>query len=247
MFRRTLLTISWGFIIIAVLAQGTVGPQPVLAALHHAPVQAQLPGNVRLTASPPMADVGGNIQFTLTARAWPQGTNVTLSFVSRHHGFTGKMDWVGSCTCFRLAVSLAPRAHKLERAKATATIHVGKAAEKATTSFLIRGLAANGHGFAPGGPQQLTGWVSDPTPVQGEYEHYCAWVRTADGLGVSGVHVRFIAHLPSGTRSWNGGTTGTTGVVCSHKSIGKAKAGTPVRVDIYVGSMHAQSSFTPRP
>ncbi len=194
-----------------------------------------------------MADVGGDVLFTLTAQGWPHGTRVSLSFVSRHHGFTGKMAWIGSCTCFRLAVSLAPRAHKLELAKAAATIHVGKASEKASTSFLIRGLAANGQGFAPGGPRQLTGWVSDPTPSQGESEHYCAWVKTADGLGVSGVPVRFAARFPSGTRSWNAGRTASTGVICSDRSIATARAGVTVRVDIYAGSMHTTASFTPRP
>lgn len=212
-----------------------------------APQAASLPSGLRLTASPGVVDVGGNELFTLTARNWPAPAHVTLSFLSRHHGFTGPMDWNGSCSCFQLAVSLARRVHQLELAKASATVHVGKSSETASATFLIRGLAANGRGFAPGGPPELSVWVSDPSPSQGEYEHYCGWVKTADGLGVSGVHVRFVAHFPSGARSWVGGTTGATGVVCSHKSIGKSPAGKTVRVDIYAGSLHSSTSFTPRP
>jgi hypothetical protein len=206
-----------------------------------------LPSGLRLTAQPPEVDVGSDVIFTLTAHSWPAPASVQLSFVSAHHGFTGAMQWDGGCACFRLAVTLARRIHQLELATGTATVRSGGKKEVARATFLIRGLASNGRGFAPGGPPQLTSWVSDPNPFQGEYEHYCAWVRTADGLGVSGVKVRFVVHFESGTKTWVAGSTGSTGILCLHRSIGKARVGRQVTVDVYAGSLHDQTHFTPRP
>lgn len=244
---RTLSTICRYLTAFAILGLGLLGSQPTLAAGHDPSRSGALPGGLRLTASPGVADVGGDESFTLTAKHWPASASVSLSFVSPHHGFTGKMDWDSGCSCFRLAVSLARRIHHLELARATATVHVGTGTESASATFLIRGLAANGRDFAPGGPPALTGWVSDPAPFQGEYEHYCGWIKTADGLGVAGIPVRFVAHFPGSTRRWSGGKTGTSGIVCSHKSIGKTPAGKTVRVDIYARSLHTSTSFTPRP
>lgn len=244
---RTLSTIYRYLTAFAILVLGVLGSQPALAAGHYPSRSGALPAGLRLAASPGVADVGGDEFFTLTAKRWSAPASVSLSFVSPHHGFTGKMDWDGGCNCFRLAVSLARRIHQLELAKATATVHVGKGSESASATFLIRGLAANGRDFAPGGPPALTGWVSDPAPFQGEYEHYCGWIKTADGRGVGGVPIRFVAHFPGGARSWSAGKTGASGIVCSHKSIGKTPAGKTVRVDIYARSLHTSTSFTPRP
>lgn len=244
---RMLSTFRPSLIAFTILGVAALVSPRALAADHHASRSGAMPQRLRLAASPGVADVGGDEFFTLTASRWAGPAQVSLSFVSPHHGFTGKMDWVGNCNCFRLAVSLARRAHKMELAKATATVHIGKKSESATATFLIRGLAANGRGFAPGGPPALTAWVSDPSPFQGEYEHYCGWVKTADGLGVAGVPVRFVAHFPGGKRSWSAGKTGASGIVCSHRSIGKTPAGKTVRVDIYARSLHTSTSFTPRP
>lgn len=242
----TLSTICRALAAFAVLGAGLLGSQSTFAAGNHA-ARSALPIRLRLTASPGVADVGADEFFTLTAQRWGGPASVSLSFLSPHHGFTGKMDWERGCNCFRLAVSLARRIHPLELAKATATVHQGKGSESASATFLIRGLAANGRNFAPGGPPALTAWVSDPAPFQGEYEHYCGWVKTADGLGVTGVPVHVVAHFPGGTRKWFAGKTGASGIVCSHKSIGKTPAGKTVRVDFYARSLHARASFTPRP
>lgn len=217
---------------------------PSIAATR--PQHMALPSGLQLSAQPAEVDVGGNVLFTMTARQWPAPAGVLLTFVSPHHSFTGQMPWDGSCSCFRLTVTLAKRAHQLEPAKVTATVRAGKSSESAGATFLIRGLAANGHGFAAGGPPQLTGWVTDPNPVPNENEHYCAWVRTPDGLGVSGMKVRFAVHFQAGTRSWTVGPTGASGIICLHRSIGQIELGQQVPVDIYAGALHAQTSFTPR-
>lgn len=232
---------------IVILGVSLVGSQSTLAAGHHAARSGALPVGLRLTASPGVADVGADESFTLTAKHWGGPASVSLSFLSPHHGFTGAMDWDRGCNCFRLAVSLARRIHPLELARSTATVHAGNRSESTSATFLIRGLAPNGRDFAPGGPPALAAWVSDPAPFQGEYEHYCGWVKTADGLGVAGVPIHIVAHFPGSTRKWFAGKTAASGILCSHKSIGKTPAGKTVRVDIYARSLHASTSFTPRP
>jgi hypothetical protein len=69
---------------------------------------------------------------------------------------------------------------------------------------------------------------------------------TADGLGVSGVPVRFVVHYSGRSREWNGGNTPTSGIVCVHKKLGGARAGVRVTVDIYAGSLHVSTTFVPR-
>jgi hypothetical protein len=205
------------------------------------------PNRLALSATPAVVDVGSNILFTLTAKAWNGPASVSLSFVSPHHGFTGTMQWEPDCTCFKLAVALAQRVHPLELARATATVKSGNSISKTSATFLIRGLAPGGKTFAPGGPPHLTAWVSDPTPLTKEYEHYCAWVTTADGLGVTGVKVRFVVRYPDGsTRSWSARATNSSGLSCLHKSIGTTPAGRAVQVDVFAGTLHTRVSFTPR-
>jgi hypothetical protein len=156
------------------------------------------------------------------------------------------MVWEGSCSCFEIAVALARRIHSIETARATARVRSGKTLATASTTFMIRGLAPNGRDYAPGGTPSLTGWVSDPQPVRNESQHYCAWVKTADGLGVRGFRVRFVVHFRQRTQHWNAGVTGSSGVVCSYKSIGNAKLGARVTVDVYAGALHNRTAFTPR-
>lgn len=205
-----------------------------------------LPTGLSLAASPQLVDVGEDVTFTLSATSWQGPSQASLSFVSPHHGFTGTMIWENSCGCFRIAVALARRIHSLEGAKATATVHTGKNLAHAFTSFTIRGLARNGRDYAPGGAVYLSGWVSDPRPAPGEYEHFCGWAKTVDGLGVTGLNVRFVAHYPDKDRTWNAGVTGPSGVVCSQRAIGKPAPGLPVRVDVFAGTLRAATSFTPR-
>ena len=201
---------------------------------------------LQLKSSASIVDVGEAVQFTLTAKAWPARTRASLSFVSPHHGFSGTMQWDGRCGCFRIAVALARRIHPLENARATATVRAGALTGSASTTFQIRGLAANGRDFSPGGTPSLQAWVADPNPVRNEYQHYCAWVKTVDGLGVRGIPVTFVVHFPGRTQKWYVGLTGTTGLLCSHKSIGNAKLGAQVLVDVYGGRLHAQARFTAR-
>lgn len=205
------------------------------------------PPGLRLAATPGLVDVGTYVTFSLTATSWPAAATATLTFVSPHHGFTGRMVWEPACSCFRISVDLARRIHPLENAKATAIVRYRGATFTTAAAFMVRGLARNGRDFAPGGTAHLTAWVSDPAPFQGEYEHFCGWVRTADGLGVAGYPVSFVAHFTDRTLSWVGGVTTTTGIVCSHKPIGKPAPGKAVIVDVYAGSLHYRTSFTPRP
>lgn len=204
------------------------------------------PPGLRLTATPILVDVGDFETFTLSATSWPTAVGVTLSFLAGHHGFAGPMTWDGRCGCFRVAVDLARRIHPTEQARATATLRKGSAVAFATTTFWIRGLAANGRDYAPGGTPGLTSWVSEPDPVVSAQEHFCAWIKTEDGLGVSGFRVSFVAHYSYGTRGWYAGVTGPTGLLCSDRSIGKTKAGVRVTVDIYANNLRQTLSFVPR-
>ncbi|MGH2447032.1 MAG: hypothetical protein ACRDFS_00280 [Chloroflexota bacterium] len=171
---------------------------------------------------------------------------VSLTFVSKHHGFSGKMPYVNACACFRVAVRLARRVHSLEQGRATATIKAHGKTFHAFTKFQVRGLAKGRRAFAPGGRSILTTWVADPRPRPSEREHYCAWVHTVDHLGVKGLEVRFRVLYPGKTVSWRAGKTPSSGVVCSHKSIGKPHPGSKVKVYAYAGKLHAKTDFQPR-
>lgn len=203
------------------------------------------PPGLQVSAVPSIADVGDDVILTLKARSWPAAASASVSFVSAHHGFRGAMQWEGSCSCFQIAVSLARRVHPLEPARATATVNYGGRSYSTVSWFQIRGLAANGRDFSPGGTPYLSGWVSDPQPFQNQFQHYCAWVRTADGLGIAGLPVTFAAHFQHSTQSWHAGKTHSNGLLCSNKSVGSATPGVPVPVDIYAGSMHVRTTFTP--
>ncbi|GAC1321138.1 MAG: hypothetical protein NVS2B16_21310 [Chloroflexota bacterium] len=128
----------------------------------------------------------------------------------------------------------------------TATVKSGASVSTARATFSIRGLSPDGRTLAPGGATMLTAWVGDPTPASQQVEHFCAWVTTTDGLGVSGVHVKFRVHFADAVRTWNAGKTGASGLACTHRSIGNAPAGRRVRVDVTAGSLRATAFFTPR-
>jgi hypothetical protein len=223
-----------------------IAGQRSAVAVVAAPSEVSAPPALTLAASPSIADVGYTVNLVLTAKSWPGPMTATVSFLSPHHGFTGKMAWVPSCSCFHISVWLAKRIHPLEQAKAVATVLQGHVSFSARATFLVRGLASNGRDYAPGGKATLSAWVSDPQPDAGETEHYCAWVTTADGLGVAGFAVRFVVHMPSGAQSWSAGKTGKTGLVCTRKSIGSPRAGVTVQVDVYAGNLHAGIGFKPR-
>jgi hypothetical protein len=191
-------------------------------------------------------DVGGAVQLTLRATHWGGGVSVTLGFLSPHHGFSGPMAWRPACSCFVAAVTLARRIHPLERARADAKVHFDGKTVNASTAFLIRGLAKNGREFAPGGSVSLSGWVSDPTPLQKEVEHFCAWVKTADALGVPGYPVTYVVHYRGHNQTLRVAHTNKRGVACVQRSIGSAPIGRPVAVDIYAAGQHVRASFQPR-
>lgn len=156
------------------------------------------------------------------------------------------MVWRPACSCFIAAVTLARRIHALETGRAQVKVRSGTRVVTASTAFQIRGLAANGRDFARGGSVALTGWVSDPTPLQREAEHFCAWVKTVDALGVPGYPVSYVVHYGSGARTLHAGPTNKRGVACAQRSIGNAKIGQRVRVDIYAAGQHVMAFFEPR-
>lgn len=204
------------------------------------------PTGLTFEVSPTVVDVGSQVQFSLRALSWPAHASATVSFVSPHHGFSGKMRWAPACNCFQVSVALARRIHPLEQARATARLTIGKTARTLGARFQIRGLSRNGRDFAPGGAVYLSGWVSDTQPVRQEFEHYCAWTKTADGLGVTGYTVKFVAHFNQRTDTWSAKVTSKNGVACIQRSIGNAKLGYRVTVDIYAAGQHVTASFTPR-
>lgn len=207
---------------------------------------ASLPPGLHLTPSPSLVDVGDAVSFTLQAQSWPAPAGVVLSLVSPHHGFTGGMVWDGHCPCFRLGVVLAKRVHPIEKGIATATVRSGGSVGVVRTTFFIRGLAPNGRDYSPGGTPTLKGWVSDPSPSKNEVESFCGWVKAADGVGFPGYQVSFVVHYSNRTQSWHAGPTNNVGIRCSHKSIGNAKTGVRVSVDVYANSLRTHTSFTPR-
>ena len=202
------------------------------------------PQGIDLTASPALVDVGQQIVFTLTAKKWHGPVSVSLSFLSPHHGFTGTMPYRASCNCFVLGVILARRIHGLETGKAVAHVRQNGQTYPTARKFSIRGLAPNGKDFAPGGRVFFSTWVSDPHPSPHEYEHFCGWTKTQDGLGVAGNNIKFVAHFPKGKRVYTSGPTGSNGVACTSKNIGNLKAGSSIKVDASTGKMHATASFT---
>jgi len=204
------------------------------------------PAGLQLTASPSLVDVGDFETFTLSATSWPARASVSLSFLSGHHGFTGAMTWGGSCGCFRVAVDLARRIHPTEGARAAATVRYDRTAVVARALFRIKGLAPNGRDYSPGGTPALTQWVSEQDPIVNTEQHFCAWVKTEDGLGVPGYRVTFVVRFSYGARSWYMGTTGSSGLICTHRSIGKTRAKFRVTVDVYANSLHGRTSFVPR-
>jgi hypothetical protein len=205
------------------------------------------PPGLALHVSSSVVHVGEDVSFTLNASSWPAPARVTLSFLSAHHGFSGAMLWDGQCGCFRLTVSLAMRIHPLEPARATAKVTYDHVVASASTSFQIRGLAKNGKDFASGGATILSGWVSDPSPVPNEFQHFCAWTHTVDFIAVTGKRVGFVVHYKAKTDSWNPGNTIGDGILCSNRSVGQAQPGLAVPVDVWAGSLHMRTSFTPRP
>jgi hypothetical protein len=156
------------------------------------------------------------------------------------------MVWIGQCGCFKLDVALARRIHPLESARATATVSYPGATYTVVSNFQIRGLAGNGRDFAPGGAAYLATWVSVPRPVDGDTQHFCAWLRTLDDLGIPGVRVRFVVHYRTGAQHWTSVKTNAAGIVCSLRSVGNAAPGVRVFVDAYALGKHARGSFTPR-
>jgi hypothetical protein len=186
------------------------------------------------------------VLFELRSTHWNQRVSVTLGFLSPHHGFSGPMTWRAACACFVAAVTLAKRIHPLEVARAQARVHYDGSMVSVGTAFQIRGLAENGIDFAPGGRVSLQGWVSDPTPVQKQIEHFCAWVRTVDNLGVPGYPVTYVVHYSGGAQNYRAGPTNKRGVACVQRSIGSSPIGKRVLVDIYGAGQHVTASFQPR-
>jgi hypothetical protein len=193
-----------------------------------------------------VTDVGDQVTLSLTATHFTPKSSVQVRFLSPHHGFSGSMPWDPRCNCFRLAIFLAKRSHPLELSRATAVITAGKGVTTVYTSFEIRGLTPNGRAYVSGGAPLFSAWVGDPNPVATEFQHYCVWARTADALGVSGLTVKFSVHFQQHTENWTAGITGSSGVLCARRSIGHPLPGFAVRVDAYAGTLHAQTSFTPR-
>jgi hypothetical protein len=126
-----------------------------------------------------------------------------------------------------------------------ATVIFDKRKFTAATAFLIRGLASNGRDYASGGPETLTTWVSDPRPLPKEMLHYCAWVKTPDGLGVGGVRVRFLLRYSGKSQAWTSGPTNKDGIACTRRAVAPAAVGRTVVLDAYTGSLHAQTHFNP--
>ena len=204
------------------------------------------PPGLSLSAGPSIVDVGSDVALKVSATRWTGPAAVSVTFLSPHHGFSGKMVFASQCNCFRLNVFLAKRSHALETARVTARVTVRKQTFILHRTFEVRGLTANGKTFSSGGTPQLAGWVSDPQPVQNEFEHFCAWTRASDAFPIHGLPVTFVVHFQTRTQKWFAGLTGSNGVLCSSKDIQHAKIGFATAVDIYAGRLHQQTSFTPR-
>jgi hypothetical protein len=199
---------------------------------------------LKLTVAP-IVDVGTWATFRLTTRSWPRPATASLHFLSSHHGFTGTMRWMETCRCFQPSLPIGKHIHPLERAQAWAMARSDAGIARASTSFLIRGLAPSGRDYSPGGPPFLSAWVGDPRPSRKMLQHFCAWVHASDGFGLRGVSVRFVVRYGPGLEQFTL-RTNADGVACSHRSIDSAPAGIRVPVDIYAGHLHAATEFTPR-
>jgi hypothetical protein len=156
------------------------------------------------------------------------------------------MVWVNTCACFRLAVYVARRVHPLETATAKAIVKTKAGIAVTSQTFQIRGLAPNGKDFSPGGTPALSAWVSLPRPADGDEQHYCAWLKTVDNLGVPGIRVKFVVHFLEGNQQWTSAPTGPSGIVCTQRSVGNAVPDYKVPVDVYAAGQHVRVSFTPR-
>ncbi|HEX6507264.1 MAG TPA: hypothetical protein VF221_06490, partial [Chloroflexota bacterium] len=148
----------WAFAVVTSLfmlvASGTMPEAALAAGSGHGQstvFRLVAPPGLTLTASPSLVDVGDAVTFTLSARSWTGSAGAVLSFVSPHHGFTGRMLWVPQCSCFSIAVALAKRIHPIETATSTATVTYPGGTTKVYARFQIRGLASNGKSLAPGG------------------------------------------------------------------------------------------------
>lgn len=210
----------------------------------HADPSISVPGLALRVA--PIVDVGSSVRFTLVARSWPGAASASIRFVSPHHGFTGNVPWDNRCRCFTVAVHLGKVIHPLEPAHAWATLRFKAGVANAAAGFQIRGLAPGGRQFAPGGSPYLQVWVADPQPRHAEVQHYCAWVHAADDFGIAGLGVRIVVHLSPKPMTLSAGKTNVNGIACAHRSIDGAPAGAAVSVDIYAGSLHGRTRFTPR-
>jgi len=229
----------------AVRASATLG-KAVDAGRPHVPLPLPAAVGARLTATPSLTDVGDQVTLTLTATRFTPKSSVSVRFLSTHHGFSGSMPWDPRCNCFRLAIFLAKRSHSLELSRASAVIRAGTTFTTVYTTFQIRGLTPSGQAYALGGTPIISAWVGDPNPVGTEFQHYCVWARTADALGVAGLTIKLSVHFQQHTENWTAGVTGSSGVLCARRSVGHPLPGFTVRVDAYAGSLHAQTSFTPR-
>jgi hypothetical protein len=226
-------------LLILVIVSCVLGARPAAAA------GLSVPGLTLQVA--PIVDVGGSATFSLTAKKWPASARASIRFLSPHHGFSGDLLWDVTCHCFRLAVGLAKRVHRLEPATAWATVRAGTGTQIVSTRFQIRGMASGGKTYASGGKAFLTAWVSDRSPLVQERQHFCAWIHASDAFPMRGVHVRFQVHYAASVQKINGGKTGTDGVTCKQVKVpSSAPTGLAVPVDTYAGPLHMRVNFTPR-
>jgi hypothetical protein len=207
----------------------------------------QAPVGLSLAASPKLVDVGDPVVLTVSARKWNGPAAASASFVSPHHGFSGAMQWKVSCGCFQAPVILAKRIHPLETAKATAKVTARGKTFVLTISFTVRGLARNGKDYARGGQIFLMSWVGDPTPAVHQDEHICAWVLTADGLGVPGYRIHYTVHYPKTIQSWYSRATGRSGVACSQRKVLPVTSKQTIHIDAAVAKLKSSTGFTVTP
>jgi len=194
----------------------------------------------------PIVDVGSVATFSLSAQRWPAGISVMMKFVSAHHGFSGPMYWSRGCGCYQARVRMVWHVHPLEQAYAVATVRFPSGQTvQAATRFRIRGLAAGGQRFAPGGQPFLSAWVSDSTPALDELEHFCAWVHASDNFPISGVTVHVTVHTGGGDVLLTGARTNQNGVGCAEYTFSDLAPHVTVAADVSAAGQTARVSFTP--